>query len=168
MCKTSHQMLPEVDFPILGGFLLGNTPPFHPCAIFWSAFHPHFWSSSQNSIAYYYPFFWLTMLFERTIARRNCWYFTLFSKKGTFCLWNGLFLVQNMIWRDHVSASASPVFFSKFCQPRRRFWAIISPDYVLCHIPWAMAILSWKWKFWNLLVRRRRPLCGFGNFGKKI
>ena len=38
-----------------------------------------------------------------------------------------------------------------------------------------MAILSWKWKFWNLLVRRRRPLwchwrplCGIGNFGKKI
>ena len=38
-----------------------------------------------------------------------------------------------------------------------------------------MAILSWKWKFWNLLVRRRRPLwchwrplCGFGNFEKKI
>ena len=38
-----------------------------------------------------------------------------------------------------------------------------------------MAILSWKWKFWNLLVRRRRPLwfqwrplCGFGNFEKGI
>ena len=52
---------------------------------------------------------------------------------------------------------------------------MISPDYVLCYIPRAMAILSWKWKFWNLLVRRRRPLwsqwrplCGFGNFEKKI
>ena len=52
---------------------------------------------------------------------------------------------------------------------------MISPDYVLCYIPRAMAIISWKWKFWNLLVRRRRPLwCqwrplyGFGNFGKKI
>ena len=34
-----------------------------------------------------------------------------------------------------VSASASPVFFSKFCHPRRWFWAIIenmiSPDHVL-------------------------------------
>ena len=52
---------------------------------------------------------------------------------------------------------------------------MISPDYVLCYIPRAMAILSWKWKFWNLLVRRRRPLwchwrplCGFGNFEKKF
>ena len=35
---------------------------------------------------------------------------------------------------------------------------MISPDYVLCYIPRAMAILSRKWKFWNLLVRRRRPL----------
>ena len=38
-----------------------------------------------------------------------------------------------------------------------------------------MAILGKEWKFWNLLVRRRRPLwsqwrplCGFGNFEKKI
>ena len=38
-----------------------------------------------------------------------------------------------------------------------------------------MAILSWKWKFWNLLVRRRRPLwcqwrslCGLENFEKKF
>ena len=51
---------------------------------------------------------------------------------------------------------------------------MISPDYVLCYIPRAMAILSWKWKFWNLPVRRRRPLwchwrplCSFGNFWKK-
>ena len=52
---------------------------------------------------------------------------------------------------------------------------MISPDYVLCYIPRAMAILGWKWKFWSLLVRRRRPLwyhwrplCGFGNFGNKF
>ena len=25
-----------------------------------------------------------------------------------------------------------------------------------------------KWKFWKLLVKRRRPLCGFGNFEKII
>ena len=42
------------------------------------------------------------------------------------------------------------------------------PDYVLCYILRAMAILSKKRKLWNLLVRRRRPLCGFGNFEKKI
>ena len=34
--------------------------------------------------------------------------------------------------------------FSEFCHPQK------------------------KWKFWNLLVRRRRPLCGFGNFEKII
>ena len=51
---------------------------------------------------------------------------------------------------------------------------MISPDYVLCYIPQAMAILRWKWNFWNLLVRRRwplwcrwRPHSGFGNFEEK-
>ena len=31
---------------------------------------------------------------------------------------------------------------------------MILPDYVLCYIPRAMAILGKKWKFWNLLVTR--------------
>ena len=39
------------------------------------------------------------------------------------------------ISKKTVSASASPIFFSKFCHPRRRFWAkienMISPDHVL-------------------------------------
>ena len=37
-------------------------------------------------------------------------------------------------------------FFSKFCHPCRRFWAkienMISPDYVLCYIPWALETLD--------------------------
>ena len=70
-------------------------------------------------------------------------------------------------------------FFSQFCHPRRRFWAkienMISPNYVLCYIPRALETLDKKWKFCNCRARRRRPLwcqwrplCGFGNFGKKI
>ena len=77
------------------------------------------------------------------------------------------------------------VTFSIVAQYQRRGWQdfekknwrgeTISPDYVLCHILRAMAIIGKKWKFRNLLVRKRRPLwcqwqplCGFENFEKKI
>ena len=68
------------------------------------------------------------------------------------------------------------LFFSKISKTRGILvWNMILPDYVICYIPQAMAILSWKWKFCNWLARRRRPLwCqwrplwGFGNFGKKF
>ena len=104
-----------------------------------------------------------------------------------------------MIWRDHVfnfgpksgnegdkisrkktgEALAETVFFLILSpsEPilRANIEYMISPDYVLCYTPWAMVIPGKKWKFWNLLVRRRqplwcqwRPLCGFGNFEKKI
>ena len=94
-----------------------------------------------------------------------------------------------MIWRDKFSIMAHnrrrggqnfeeknwrgvsrDSFFLEILSPsepilRAKIENMISPDYVLCYIPRAMAILSWKW---NLLVRRRRPLwchwrplCGF-------
>ena len=104
-----------------------------------------------------------------------------------------------MVWRDHVFDFGSKLamrvtkfweknwrgvsrdsFFLKILSPWEpilgaKIEKMILPDYVLCYIPRAMAILSWEWKFWNLLVRRRRPLwcqrrplCGFGNFEKKF
>ena len=41
---------------------------------------------------------------------------------------------------------------------RAKIEYMISPDYVLCYTPRAMVILGKKWKFWNLLVRRKRTL----------
>ena len=87
-----------------------------------------------------------------------------------------------MIWRDHDLNFGSKLatrvtkfreknwrgvsrdsFFLEILSPsepilRAKIEIMISPDYVLCHIPRAMAILGKKWKFWNLLVSRRRPL----------
>ena len=59
---------------------------------------------------------------------------------------------------------------------RAKIENMISPDFVLCYIPPAMAILGKKWKFWNLLCRKEAAaplmsvaaLCGFRNFEKKF
>ena len=70
-------------------------------------------------------------------------------------------------------------FFSKFCHPRRRFWAkienMISSDYVLCYIPQYLEILRNDWKSWNSWGRRWRPLwslwpplCGLRNLREKL
>ena len=52
-----------------------------------------------------------------------------------------------MIWRDHVFnyGPKSATRVTKFLEKK-----LARPDYVLSYIPRAMAILRWKWKFWNL------------------
>ena len=76
-------------------------------------------------------------------------------------------------FQKELSRLAPRHFFLEILSPSEPiFRAIIenmnSPDYVLCYIPRALGILDKKWKFGNWLVRRWRPLCGFGNFGRKI
>ena len=84
-----------------------------------------------------------------------------------------------LLWKFQLQTWSGEIMFSILSPSETILRAIIenmiSPEYVLCYVPRATAILSWKWKFWNLLVRRRRPLwcnwrplCGFGNFGEKI
>ena len=79
-----------------------------------------------------------------------------------------------MIWRDNVF-KYGPKYVTLGADFEGHNWKHDLARLCFMLLPRAMAMLGKKWKLWNLLVRRLRPLwcqwrplCGLENFEKKI
>ena len=75
---------------------------------------------------------------QRMYLHRTCWQMSMTTDRQ-----RGWQNFEKKNWRG-ISRDS---FFLKFCHPRSRFWApklknVISSDYVLCYIPWALETLE--------------------------
>ena len=106
---------------------------------FWVRFWPYF--NFVDFRAYFSPFSLVKSAKTKIFPHTSIFSIKHDLARSCFQLWPKTSNESDKIMRKKTGKAIPETFFSS-SEP-----ILISPDYVLCYIPRAMAILRWKWKF---------------------